>query len=107
MTTDPDQRQLAREAKAIVALAFRNGPIEDVHSGKRCPTCGSEPGYSRITDAEMKLIMKNAVDRVFTLLCLKSSKPEQYEKEITFGERYATKWDEPTVLRPCGQQPLR
>ena len=65
MTTDPDQRQLAREAKAIVALAFRNGPIEDIHSGKRCPTCGSEPGYSRITDAEMKLIMKNAVDRVF------------------------------------------
>jgi hypothetical protein len=45
----------------------------------------------------MKLIMKNAVDRVFTLLCLKSSEPEQYAKEITVGERYATKWDEPTV----------
>ena len=53
-------------------------------------------GYSRITDAEMKLIMKNAVDRVFALLWLKSSKPEQYEKEIKFGERYATKWDDPT-----------
>jgi hypothetical protein len=43
--------------------------------------------------------MKNAIDRVFTLLCLKSSKPEQYENEITFGERYTAKWDEPTVLR--------
>jgi hypothetical protein len=99
MTTNPDQRQLAREAKAIVALAFRNGPIEDVHAGKPCPTCRSEPGYSRITDAEMTLIMKNAVDRVFTLLCLKRSNPEQYEKEITFRQRYTTKWGEPTGLK--------
>src|SRR5689334_17466824 len=39
MTRSPEQRELVREAKAIVALAFRNGPIEDVHSGKDCPTC--------------------------------------------------------------------
>jgi hypothetical protein len=35
MTLDPE---LAVEAKALVALAFRNGPIEDVHAGKECPT---------------------------------------------------------------------
>ena len=34
MTRTPEQRDLVREAKAIVALAFRNGPIEDLHSGK-------------------------------------------------------------------------
>ena len=34
MTLDPE---LATEAKAIVALAFRNGPIEDVHAGKSVP----------------------------------------------------------------------
>jgi len=106
MATAPDQPQLAREAKAIVALAFRNGLIEDIHAGKRCPTCGSEPRYSRITDIEMTLIMKNAVDRVFTLLCLKSSKPEEYEKEITFGERYTTQWDEPTILRSPGDRTM-
>ncbi len=51
------QRQkLAREAKALVALAFRNGPIEDVHAGERCPVCDGQTGYSRITDAEMKAI---------------------------------------------------
>ena len=83
---------------AASSAAFRNGPIEDIHSGKPCPTCGSEPGYSRITDTEMTLIMKNAVDRVFTLLYLKSSNPERYEREITFGERYTTNWDEPTAL---------
>ena len=34
MTLDP---KLATEAKGIVALAFRNGPIEDVHAGKEVP----------------------------------------------------------------------
>jgi hypothetical protein len=36
MKLDPE---LAAETKSIVALAFRNGPIEDVHAGKECPTC--------------------------------------------------------------------
>ncbi len=29
--------RLAREAKAIVTLAFGNGPIEDIHAGRSCP----------------------------------------------------------------------
>jgi hypothetical protein len=41
--------QLAEEAKSLVALAFRNGPIEDVHAGKECPTCAANPEYSHIT----------------------------------------------------------
>jgi len=45
---------LALEAKMIVALAFRNGPIEDLHAGKICPTCSADRGYSRISDEEMK-----------------------------------------------------
>jgi hypothetical protein len=39
MMLDPE---LAAEAKNIVALAFRNGPIENVHAGKECPTCAGE-----------------------------------------------------------------
>jgi hypothetical protein len=35
--------ELAAEAKGIVALAFRNGPIEDVHAGKECPTALANP----------------------------------------------------------------
>ena len=57
--TDNLDHQLAREAKAIVSLAFRNGPIEDVHAGKPCPACNGKSDYSRITDSEMKLIMKH------------------------------------------------
>ena len=94
---------MAREAKAIVALAIRNGPIEDLHAGRACPTCKGQPGYSRITDAEMKLIMKTAVDHVYALLCLKSENPTEYEAQIRFGGRYTATWDEPNVPgRPHG-----
>lgn len=67
MTTKSDQSDFIREAKAIVVLAFRNGPIEDLHTGKTCPSCGGQTGYSRISDDEMKLIMKNAVNHVYRL----------------------------------------
>jgi hypothetical protein len=40
MTLDLD---LAQEAKALVALAFRNGPIEDLHAGRPCAVCGGRP----------------------------------------------------------------
>jgi hypothetical protein len=89
--------QLAREAKAIVALAFRNGPIEDIHAGKPCPTCRSRQGYSRLTDADVKLIMQNAVDHVYKLLWLRESKPQECEAEITFAESYTTSWDDPRI----------
>jgi hypothetical protein len=95
MTDNPEHRQLAREAKAIVALAFRNGPIEDIHAGKTCPACDGQSGFSRITDAEMKLIMKSAVNRVYTLLRLKAADADGYEKEIAFGDRYTARWDDP------------
>jgi hypothetical protein len=73
--------QLAREAKAIVALAFRNGPIESFHAG--------------ITDAEMKAIMKNAVDHVYRFSVIKKTNPVRYEKLIEYGSKIARGWDDP------------
>ena len=95
MTIKPDQHDLAREAKAIVALAFRNGPIEDLHAGRACPACRGKSGFSRISDDEMKVIMKNAVNRVYKLLRLKADDPNGYARELALGERYTAKWDEP------------
>ena len=40
ITLDPE---LAAEAKSLVALAFRNGPIEDVHAGKSAPLALENP----------------------------------------------------------------
>ena len=97
MNIDLGRQQIAREAKAIVALAIRNGPIEQIHAGKLCPTCTGQSGFSRITDDEIKLIMKNAVDHVYALLVLKAEQPCEYESKIQFGQRYTTKWDEPEM----------
>ena len=47
MTLDPE---LAQEAKALVALAFRNGPIEDLHAGTRCPQCSGKAEVSHISE---------------------------------------------------------
>jgi len=94
-----DLSRLAREAKALVALAFRNGPIEDVHAGKPCPTCDGDPEYSHITEAEMRQIMKAAVDHVYTFLALKQADPKAYDQLVRLGERYTTAWDEPVFSR--------
>jgi hypothetical protein len=64
---------VAREAKAIVALAFRNGPIENFHA-EVCPTCDGNSEYSRITPDEMRSIMKNAVDHMYTYLLLEGER---------------------------------
>jgi len=80
--------ELAAEAKSTVALAFRNGPIEDVHAGKECPTYAGKVEYSHITQDEMKNIMKRAVDTVYKLLCLKQNDPETYEATLEYGNRH-------------------
>ena len=109
MQGDFTRHQIVREAKAIVALAFRNGPIEQVHAGQPCPTCAGRAGISRITDDEMKAIMQNAVDRVYALLALKTEDPAEYERQIRFGERYTAKWDDPKIptRRRPGTEPRR
>lgn len=91
----PFSPRLAREAKGLVLLAFRHGPIENVHAGKRCPACDGNSEYSRITDEEMKEIMKSAISRLYTFLYLKELDPEEYERNIAFGNAHTRSWDEP------------
>ena len=86
---------LALEAKMIVAMAFRNGPIEALHAGKPCPTCSVDNSYSRISDEEMKGIMKAAVNSVYSLLWKKDNDSEAYAKSLVLGARYIQHWDDP------------
>jgi len=90
--TDPI---LAKEAKSIIALALRNGPIEDLHAGVSCPQCAGKQEYSHLTNDEMKLIMKSAVNRVYKLFWLKTHAPAKHQIQVEFGATYTTKWDEP------------
>src|SRR5208337_86146 len=94
MTLDSE---LAAEAKGIVALAFRNGPIEDVHAGKECSICAGKTEYSHITQDEMKNIMKKAVDTVYNLLWLKQNDPEKYAEKLEYGDRCTKLWDTPRL----------
>jgi hypothetical protein len=85
----PDDQQAginslwALEAKALAVLAFRNGPIEDVHASRR------------ITEDEMKRINKHAVNSLYRLISLKRCHKSKYIKELDFGLLYAKQWDDP------------
>jgi hypothetical protein len=90
---------LERMARGIVLLAFRNGPIEDLHAGVPCACCDGLPGISRITDAEMKLIMTTAVDRVYTLLALEALDPGKLDGMLAFADLSTKSWDRPELTR--------
>ena len=88
----PDGFTLRDEANAIVAMAFRNGPIEDLHAGKSSELL-SNPELSRITDDEMKMLMINACEHVAKLLQLKESDPEEYYKQMmAYSHMYCRRW---------------
>ena len=68
--------------KALVALAFRNGPIEDVHAGKLCPTWGGQPGVlarlGRTDEGHHEIGRQQAV-------------------LLSLGMMYSTRWDDPEI----------
>jgi hypothetical protein len=75
---------LRDEANALTAYAFRNGFIEDLHAGKDSPLL-REPGYSRISDDEMRRLMVESSEKLERLLQIKRSNPEEYD---AFVRRY-------------------
>jgi len=89
--------EIAAEAKALVALAFRNGPIEDMHAGRLCPECSGRSEYSHISDEEIRAVMKAAVDSMYRLLWQRQFDPEKYQRNVVFGMRYAGHWDDPEL----------
>ena len=91
---------LAVEAKAMVALAFRNGPIEDFHGGKPCAACAGRQDVSRISNDEIKAIMKSAVDTLYRLLWQRENDSVAYLRNLELGERYTKQWDDPELKKP-------
>jgi hypothetical protein len=97
MTLEPD---LAVEAKALVALAFRNGPIEDLHAGRPCTVCSGKREISHISDEEMKAIMKSAVNTLYRPLWQRDRDPVAYDENLALGRRYTLHWDDPELKVP-------
>ena len=90
------RKGIAREAKALVALASKR-PDRGGPCGATLPNLHGQRWIFRITDEEMKVITKNAVDKLYALLVLKLDNPAEYERKIEFGARYTTKWNGPTI----------
>jgi hypothetical protein len=108
---DVESKLASELAKAIAALCVRNTFLEDLHSGL---TPASKTGdysdvtvvtpygeipwknLSRISDEEMKRLMKEIVDRVYTFLW-RQEDAAFVEAFLKLGCRYAARWDEPQL----------
>jgi hypothetical protein len=101
MMLDPDS---VVEAKALVALAFRNGPIEDLHAGRPCTVCSGKQEISHISDEEMKAIMKSAVNTLYRLLWQRDCDPMAYNENLALGRRYTLHWDDPELRGPMRKE---
>jgi hypothetical protein len=69
-------------SEGAVALAFRNGPIEDLRAGKPCVACSGNPAISQVSDEEMKTIMKAAVNKVYSLLWQRENDSDAYIRSL-------------------------
>ena len=100
----------AELAKAIVAYAFRNGPLENIHAGRGpvsntgdfsdvfvIDAAGNKIPWnkvSRISQAEMKAMMQTAVNRVYAVLAHDGD--AEFEKDVlAYALEYTRDWDEP------------
>jgi hypothetical protein len=90
--TAQDEFTLRDEANGLTAFAFRNGLLEDLHSGKPSPIL-SEPGYSRISDEEMRRLMIEASEKLEQMLRMMREEPGRYELFIRdYQKRYCRAW---------------
>jgi hypothetical protein len=111
---ETDKARAAILAKAITAICVRNGFLEDLHSGitpsskagdysdvKVVTPYGEIPWekVSRISDVEMKRLIKGVVNQIYTFLCRKDD-PAYLESFINMGSRYTVRWDEPEATEP-------
>ena len=69
------------EANALTAIAFRNGPLENLHAGEYSPLL-EDPGLSRITDGEMREIMISAANKLCEMLALRDIDPDAYRRSV-------------------------
>ena len=102
----------ARLAKALAVTCVRNTFLEDLHAGvspssrtgdhsdvKVVTPYGEIPwkDLSRISDEEMKVLMKEVVDKIFTVLT-RSGDAEFMSALIHWGARQTVRWNEPELL---------
>jgi hypothetical protein len=108
---DPKKNLIGPLAKAIAALCVRNTFLEDLHAGttpssktgdysdvKVVTPYGEIPWskLSRLSDAEMKQLMKEIVNSIYSFLCRQEDR-EFLAAFLQLGSRYTARWDEPKL----------
>lgn len=111
--TDPDTREvMERMAKAFAALAVRNTFLETLHAGV-VPVSRAGDGsdvvvtdadgnetpwaeVSRFNDDEMKVLMKQVVDRLYT--CLLHMFDPAFKPTLDHGLLYTQGWDPAQIV---------
>src|ERR1700685_111857 len=100
---DQNNIPLERLSKLFVLNTFRNGKIESVHAGKHCPTCSGKQEYSHISQDEMRDIMRDAVNKVYTLFKIANEDPDHFFERIQLMLKINSllgnndEWDEPQI----------
>ncbi|PIN86794.1 hypothetical protein COV19_02885 [Candidatus Woesearchaeota archaeon CG10_big_fil_rev_8_21_14_0_10_44_13] len=83
---------IREEANAIVAYAFRNGYIEDLHAGKHSDIL-EDNSYSRITNEEMRKLMIECCQKMAQLLEMKEKDPNKYYLFISqYHNMFCSNW---------------
>jgi hypothetical protein len=81
------------EANALIAMAVRNGPIENLHAGKYSALL-EDDSLSRITNDEIKTINLCAARMLTALKRLKKDDPELYRRWVrTYAMMYCSSWE--------------
>lgn len=88
---------LKMQAKAIVLFSFRNTFLEDIHAGKQCPTCGDDLSYSHISDEQMKQLMIECVNNMYTYLKLQIESEEGWLNLLDWHTVQVQHWNEPVL----------
>lgn len=80
------------EANALIAMAVRNGLLENLHAGKSSPLLEDDT-LSRLTDEDMKAIMVFATRTVAAMLWMRDAAPEAYRRYVqAYATRYCRSW---------------
>lgn len=108
-----DEATAKQLALGLASLCVRNSSLEHLHagivpnspSGDNSDVFVSTPDgnipwsqVSKITDAEMKQLMLEVVDKIYTVL-LRQNDPEFLAKFNSYAARNTRLWDEPKELK--------
>jgi hypothetical protein len=109
--TNPDieRKAAANMAKILTAMCVRNTTLEDMHAGivpithtgdysdvRIIDANGTELSWdqaSKINNADMKILMKTIVDRLYTFFV--QGEDPRFEQTVDYYRRCTLQWDEP------------